>query len=159
MDLSIVIVTHNSRSPVEKCLASIGEHPPSGSFEIIVVDNASVDGTPDMIEERFPSVRLVRNRENIGYSRGVNSGIGRSGARNLLVLNPDILVGEGSIDRLVDFLERTPPDVVIQRLAADALGDTLIAPAWVARKTDILVEIDRELERRGTRQGSLYRFA
>jgi len=108
MDLSIVIVTHNSRSPVEKCLDSIAEHPPAGSFEIIVVDNASVDGTPDMIAERFPSVRLIRNAENIGYSRGVNSGIGSSAGRNLLVLNPDILVGEGSIDRLVDFLERTP---------------------------------------------------
>ncbi len=108
MDLSIIIVTHNSRPPVERCLASIGEHPPSGSFEIIVVDNASVDGTPDMIAERFPSVRLIRNGENIGYSRGVNSGIRSSGGRNLLVLNPDILANEGSIDRLVDFLERTP---------------------------------------------------
>ncbi|HER43697.1 MAG TPA: glycosyltransferase family 2 protein, partial [Candidatus Eisenbacteria bacterium] len=108
MDLSIIIVTHNSRSPVEKCIASIEEHPPSGSFEIIVVDNESGDGTPDMIAARFPSVRLIRSGANIGYSRGVNRGIRAAGGRHLLILNPDITVGEGSIDRLVDFLERTP---------------------------------------------------
>jgi GT2 family glycosyltransferase len=108
MNLSIIIVTHNSRSPVERCLASIEAHPPAGAFEILVIDNASGDGTPDMIAERFASVGLVRNRDNIGYSRGVNQGIRASKGRHLLVLNPDIVVDEGSIDRLVAFLERTP---------------------------------------------------
>jgi len=108
MDLSIVIVTHNSRSPVEKCLKSIEAHPPASTFEVLVVDNASTDGTPDMIAERFPSVRLIRNGDNVGYSGGVNQGIRSSQGRHLLILNPDIVVGESSIDRLVDFLERTP---------------------------------------------------
>ena len=108
MDLSVIIVTHNSRTPVEKCIASIEGHSPACSYEIVVVDNASGDGTPDMIAGRFPSVRLIRNDENIGYSRGVNRGIRASSGKHLLILNPDIIVGEGSIDRLVDFLERTP---------------------------------------------------
>lgn len=108
MDLSIVIVTHNSRSPVEKCLASLEAHSPASPFEVLVVDNASTDGTPDMIAERFPSVKLIRNGDNVGYSRGVNQGIQSSQGRHLLILNPDIVVGERSIDRLVDFLERTP---------------------------------------------------
>ena len=108
MDLSIIIVTHNSRSPVEKCIASIEAHPPSRDFEILVIDNASVDGTPEMIAGRFPSVRLFANEENIGYSRGVNQGMRASEGRHMLILNPDIIVREGSIDRLVEFLERTP---------------------------------------------------
>jgi GT2 family glycosyltransferase/lipopolysaccharide/colanic/teichoic acid biosynthesis glycosyltransferase len=108
MDISIVIVTHNSLSPVEKCLESIERYPPAAEFEIVVVDNASTDGTPEMIGSRFPSVELIANRENTGYSRGVNRGIRSSTGRLLLVLNPDIEVGEGSIDRLVDFMERTP---------------------------------------------------
>jgi len=108
MNLSIVIVTHNSRSPVERCLESIEAGPPASPFEILVVDNASTDGTPDMVAGRFPSVRLLRNRDNVGYSRGVNQGIRSSTGRHILILNPDIVVGERSIDRLVDFLERTP---------------------------------------------------
>ena len=108
MNLSIVIVTHNSISPVEKCLKSIETHPPESPFEVLIIDNASTDGTPDMIAGRFPSVRLIRNGDNVGYSRGVNQGIRSSQGRHLLILNPDIVVGEKSIDRLFEFLERTP---------------------------------------------------
>jgi GT2 family glycosyltransferase/lipopolysaccharide/colanic/teichoic acid biosynthesis glycosyltransferase len=108
MDVSIIIVTHNSRSPVEACLDSLECHPPSGDYEVLVVDNASSDGTPEMIAERFTSVRLVANDENRGYSRGVNQGIRASTGRLLLIINPDIVVREGSIDRIVEFVERTP---------------------------------------------------
>ena len=108
MDLSIVIVTHNSSTQVALCLESLEAHPPTGSFEILVVDNASSDGTPEMIAERFPSVRLSRNTCNAGYSKGVNQGIESSRGRHILVLNPDIVVIEGSIDNLIRFLERTP---------------------------------------------------
>lgn len=108
MDLSIVIITHNSRSPVGKCLESLEAYPPARPFEVVVIDNASGDGTPDMIAERFRFVRLVRNAGNEGYSRGVNQGMRLSQGRNILILNPDIVVSEGSIDRLTDFLERTP---------------------------------------------------
>ncbi len=108
MDISIIIVTHNSLSPVEKCLESIRQHPPEGEHEVVIVDNASTDGTPEMIGRRFPSARLLANSDNTGYSRGVNQGIRSSSGRLLLVLNPDIVVREGSIDRLAGFLERTP---------------------------------------------------
>lgn len=108
MDLSIIIVTHNSRDQVQKCLASLDRYPASGSSEIIVVDNASSDGTPRMIEERFPGVSLDSNTENKGYSRGVNQGIAGATGRNMLILNPDIEVQENSIDRLLEFMDRTP---------------------------------------------------
>jgi GT2 family glycosyltransferase len=108
MDLSIVIVTHNSLSPVEKCLRSLEKHPPGGQYEIIVVDNASSDGTPEMIRESFSSVRLIANKDNRGYSKGVNQAFLTSSGRYFLILNPDIVVGEDSIDALVRFMDDKP---------------------------------------------------
>ena len=108
MDLSIAIVTHNSISPVEKCLRSLGEHPPAGGFEVIVVDNASSDGTPEMIRESFPDARVIANKDNRGYSKGVNQAFAASSGRYFLVLNPDIVVGDGSIDDLVSFMDSNP---------------------------------------------------
>jgi GT2 family glycosyltransferase/lipopolysaccharide/colanic/teichoic acid biosynthesis glycosyltransferase/preprotein translocase subunit Sss1 len=93
---------------VEHCLASLERHPPSGDFEVLVVDNASSDGTPERIAERFASVRLLINKDNTGYSRGVNQGIRSSSGRLLLIINPDIVLQEGSIDRIVEFIDRTP---------------------------------------------------
>jgi GT2 family glycosyltransferase/lipopolysaccharide/colanic/teichoic acid biosynthesis glycosyltransferase len=107
MDISIIIVTHNSISPIGECLESIKNNPPSGEHEIVIVDNASTDGTPSMIAERYPFVRLIASNENTGYSRGVNRGIRSASGKLLLVLNPDIVVREGSIDQLVRFMERT----------------------------------------------------
>jgi GT2 family glycosyltransferase len=108
MDLSIAIVTHNSISPVEKCLRSLEEHPPSGEFEVIVVDNASSDGTPEMIRESFPRARVIANEDNRGYSKGVNQAFRESSGRYFLVLNPDIVVGEGAIDSLESFMDSHP---------------------------------------------------
>ncbi|MBN2184099.1 MAG: glycosyltransferase [Candidatus Krumholzibacteriota bacterium] len=108
MDLSIIIITHNSLVPVKECLRSLEEHPPSCSFEIVVIDNASSDGTADMIAGDFPRCRLIKNTVNKGYSRGVNQGIDLSDSGLLLVLNPDIEVREGSIDRLTRFMEDNP---------------------------------------------------
>lgn len=108
MDVSIVIVTHNSLHAVEECLESLRRHPPSGRYEVIVIDNASEDGTPEAINERFDSVRVVANEENVGYSRGVNQGIRLSTGAMILIINPDIVVTEQSIDRLLSFMAQTP---------------------------------------------------
>ena len=108
MDLSIVIVTHNSISPVEKCLRSLEEHPPGGEYEVIVVDNASSDGTTELIRDSFPFVRLVANEDNRGYSKGVNQAFLESSGRYFLILNPDIVVGKDSIDGLVRFMDANP---------------------------------------------------
>jgi GT2 family glycosyltransferase len=108
MDLSIVIVTHNSLSPVEKCLRSLVEHPPGGEYEVIVVDNSSSDGTQAFIRGSFPFVRLIANDDNRGYSKGVNQAFLASSGRYFLILNPDIIVREDSIDALVRFMDEKP---------------------------------------------------
>lgn len=120
MDLSIVIVTHNSLSPVEKCLRSLEEHPPGGEYEVIVVDNASGDGTQALIRESFPFVRLIANEDNRGYSKGVNQAFLASSGRYFLILNPDIIVMEDSIDALVRFME--------EKREAGIAGSKLVFP-------------------------------
>jgi len=108
MDLSIIIVTHNSGDCIGDCLASLVENPPSCGFETIIIDNASRDDTLSRIGEITADARVVANTSNRGYSRGVNQGIGLSTGRMILVLNPDIIVGPGSIDILMDFMRENP---------------------------------------------------
>ena len=108
MDLSIIVITYNSRVPIERCLASLEAHEPFCAHETIVIDNASGDGTAEAVAKRFPRVRVVANGENIGYSRAVNQGIRLSSGRAILIINPDIIVREGSIDRLMEFMDAHP---------------------------------------------------
>ncbi len=108
MNLSIIIVTHNSLVPVERCLSSLEKNPPSCAFETIVIDNASRDGTAEMISSRFHRARLVANAGNRGYSRGVNQGMELCASDLMLILNPDIEVLEGSIDKLIGFMKDRP---------------------------------------------------
>ena len=75
MDISVVIVGWNARHYLELCLQSLAEAPPRRSMEILVVDNASADGSAEMIESRFPHVKLIRSAENLGFSRGNNLAI------------------------------------------------------------------------------------
>jgi GT2 family glycosyltransferase/lipopolysaccharide/colanic/teichoic acid biosynthesis glycosyltransferase len=108
MDLSIIIITYNSRLPVERCLASLEAHEPACTHETIVIDNASADGTAEAVASGFPRVRVVANGENLGYSRAVNQGMRLSSGRAILIINPDIVVRDGSIDRLMEFMDSHP---------------------------------------------------
>jgi GT2 family glycosyltransferase/lipopolysaccharide/colanic/teichoic acid biosynthesis glycosyltransferase len=104
-DVSIVIVSYNSRDAVSECLASLECGDSTVATETILVDNASSDGTPGVVRERFPWVRVTANTANLGYARAVNQGIGLSSGRYVLVLNPDVTVRRSSIGRLVRFMD------------------------------------------------------
>ncbi len=94
--ISIIIVSYETRELVRDCLVSIrngGER----SVEVIVVDNASADGTVEMIAAEFPEVQVVRNATNVGFSPANNQGIARSKAPFILLLNSDTVVQKGSI--------------------------------------------------------------
>jgi len=105
--VSIVLVSWNSRYDLRSLLAQLVELP-GLEHEILVVDNASTDGTPEEIETRFPSVRLVRNPQNLGFAAGVN--LGMRDARNplILLLNPDSRLKPNAIRRLVAHLDAHP---------------------------------------------------
>jgi N-acetylglucosaminyl-diphospho-decaprenol L-rhamnosyltransferase len=108
MNLSIVIVNWNTRDLLEQCLRSVFMHPPQGDFEVWVVDNASNDGSREMVQERFPSVHLLANNNNPGFAHANNQAIRQTCGKYILLLNPDTVVLPGALERLVKFMDETP---------------------------------------------------
>jgi N-acetylglucosaminyl-diphospho-decaprenol L-rhamnosyltransferase len=112
MDLSIVIVSFNARADLERCLASLHDAPPSRSHEIVVVDNASTDGSAEAAR-RWTNVRVIETGENLGFSRGNNAGIRAGTGTNVLLLNSDTVVPPGAIDGLLSVLDAHPDVAVV----------------------------------------------
>mgnify|MGYP002078437655 CR=1 FL=1 len=108
MDLSIIIVSWNVRDLLERALACVSTTVRASSFEVIVVDNASDDGSVAMVRERFPEVRVIANPENVGFGRANNQGAALARGRYLLLLNPDAFVHAGTLDQLVAFMDAHP---------------------------------------------------
>jgi N-acetylglucosaminyl-diphospho-decaprenol L-rhamnosyltransferase len=109
LDLSIIIVNWNTRDLLRACLASLpAALAPSLSAEILVIDNASADGSAQMVAAEFGSVRLFANTENLGYAAGNNQGFEAAIGGCFLLLNPDTELPAGSITELVRFLRERP---------------------------------------------------
>jgi len=121
VDLSIVIVSCNARADLERCLASLHDTPPSRSHEIIVVDNASTDGSADAAR-RWPGTLVIETGANLGFSRGTNAGIRASRGANLLLLNSDTVVPAGAIDALLRTLDSRADVAVVGPRLVDAHG-------------------------------------
>jgi N-acetylglucosaminyl-diphospho-decaprenol L-rhamnosyltransferase len=105
VDLSLVVVSFNVCADLAECLASVEAGGAGLSCETIVVDNASADGTPEMLRSRFPAVTVVRNLRNLGFAAAVNQGLQGARGRYLLLLNPDSLLERDSLRRLVAFMD------------------------------------------------------
>jgi len=104
-DLGICIVNWNTRELLDRCLQSIHEHAGALSVDVIVVDNASSDGSADMVSAKHPWVRLTANADNRYYAAANNQGLRELDAPYKLLLNPDIEVHAGSLETLVRFLQ------------------------------------------------------
>jgi N-acetylglucosaminyl-diphospho-decaprenol L-rhamnosyltransferase len=105
MDLSVVIVSYNTRELLRQCLASvISTVSFPCRYEVLVVDNASDDGSATMVREAFPAATLLVNPENRGFAAASNQGLVRSTGRHVILLNPDTVVSEGAIGRMLQFL-------------------------------------------------------
>jgi hypothetical protein len=107
-ELSIVILSWNTRSLLQACLRSLLDQDHGVSLQIIVVDNASADGSADLVEAEFPGVQLRRNTRNEGYARGNNLGAEWAEAPLVLYLNSDTEVFPGALQSLVGFLHEHP---------------------------------------------------
>src|SRR5512147_514316 len=94
--LDVVIVSYRSRELLRSCLGSLRAHPPSCPMQVIVVDNASGDGTTELVEREFPEADLVASPVNMGFAAATNLGARRGEAPYLLALNPDTAVTEGA---------------------------------------------------------------
>jgi N-acetylglucosaminyl-diphospho-decaprenol L-rhamnosyltransferase len=106
MDLSVVIVSYNTRELLRGCLGSVlADVDPGLEHEIIVVDNASADGSAAMVRNGFPQVRLLANAQNRGFAASNNQAIEQSSGQYVFLLNPDTLVRRGAVGRLMALLE------------------------------------------------------
>ncbi len=118
IDLSVVILNWNVCELLDRCLASLRSD--RYSLEIIVVDNASHDGSVTLVRTKYPQVTLIANTQNRGFTGGNNQGIAAAHGRYIMVLNPDTEVIGAALDRLVTYLDEHP--------AVGAIGPQLLNP-------------------------------
>ena len=108
VDLSIIIVNWNTKEYLLPCLKSIFRGGGVTGWEIIVTDNSSTDGSGDEIRKTFPSVQVIENDKNLGFSKAMNQGLQKASGRYALLLNPDTRVKNGAIEQLVSFMDGCP---------------------------------------------------
>ena len=104
--IDVVIVGYNCRDSLVQCLSSLKECRQSFDLRIVVVDNASSDGTPDAVTSMFPEVRLVQNKQNLGFASGCNIGILWGHEELILLLNPDCVLDASALRQLVDCVQQ-----------------------------------------------------
>lgn len=121
IDLSIIIVSFNARDDLVRCLQSIAAAPPRASHEVIVVDNASTDGSA-AAAARIAGTQVIEAGGNVGFARANNIGIRAAKGINLLLLNSDTIVPRGAIDALLDELGRRPDIAVVGPRLVDGEG-------------------------------------
>src|SRR3989344_1717542 len=105
MTLSIIYVNYNTKRLLKQSLKHLFWVQPALDFEIIVVDNNSSDESVKAVNDRFPNVRLIESRENLGYAKGVNLGLKHCKGAYVAIFNPDIFVSHGALETLVNYLD------------------------------------------------------
>ena len=120
--LAIVIVSHNTKTDLENCLGSLHDHAPGVSHEIVVVDNASRDGSVEAVQSRWLDVRVIALPSNVGFAAGNNVGIRSTESELVLLLNSDTIVPGGAIDRPVAALRELPGASIVGPRIVDAGG-------------------------------------
>lgn len=105
IDLSVIIVTHNSQPFIKRCIDLFIHRGLSLASEIIVVDNFSQDATVDLIKKDFPNVKLIQNTSNLGFAKAANQGIRQARGRYIFLLNPDTELFEGSLEKMIEYMD------------------------------------------------------
>lgn len=108
MKLSVIIVNYKVKHYLEQCLRSVAEASRGIAVEVIVVDNASDDGSVEYLRERFPDVTIIASEENLGFARANNLAIRNSHGQYVLLLNPDTIVAEDTFRDFISFMDSTP---------------------------------------------------
>ena len=108
MDVSIVIVNYNTEKLIWDCIKSICDNTKDIEYEIIVSDNNSTDNSINSIKEKFPSVKIIQNNENIGFGHANNEGFKLAKGKYVFCLNPDTVLISNAVKILFDFMEQNP---------------------------------------------------
>ena len=149
IDLSIVIVSFNARADLERCLASLHQAAPAARHEIIVVDNASTDGSAPAARQ-WPAVHVIESPTNRGFAAANNIGIRQSTGRALLLLNPDTIVPAGAIDGLLAELDPHSDAAAIGPRLVDGTGHaelsfgSMIGPLSELRQRRLMRGLERD---------------
>jgi N-acetylglucosaminyl-diphospho-decaprenol L-rhamnosyltransferase len=148
-DVAIVVVSTNEAHWLERCISTVFDRAGSATLDVVVVDNASTDGTREFVESRFPNVRVVSS-QNRGFAHGNNRGLEQTRARYALLLNPDTEIVQGTFGELVDLLDARPlvglagvrqltgggtlwPTIRRFPSVSRALGEAMFSEHWPAR--------------------------
>jgi GT2 family glycosyltransferase len=113
IDVSVIIVSWNTQDILRNCLGSIYEQGGDVTLEVVVIDNASTDGSAEMVRKDFPQVTLIENSENRGFAAANNQGIAIAKGRYVLLLNPDTIVLDNAIDKTLSFADAHPETAVV----------------------------------------------
>jgi len=113
VDASVIVVNHNTKELLRKCLDSIYKNTNNITFEVIVVDNDSSDGSVTMVKNEFHRVKTITNKENLGFARANNIGIRKSRGKFIVALNPDTVVLSNAINNLIDFMNKQSGDIMV----------------------------------------------
>ena len=112
-DLSVIIVSYNTRAMLKACIESVYRNTKDLDFEVIVVDNNSADGSQEMLAVEFPQVIKILNRENRRWAGGNNQGIQSASGRAVVLLNSDTVIGERALEKTTVFMNRTPEAAIV----------------------------------------------
>ena len=119
-DLSVVVVNWNAGRVLDACLTALFASKPVGALEVLLVDNASTDGSQLDAAQEHPGIDVLQNTENVGFARGVNQALARASGELTLLLNPDVVLSPTAIPLLVAFMNEHP--------AVAAVGPKLLNP-------------------------------
>ena len=108
MKLSIIIVNYNVKFYLEQCIRSIEKAGKNITHEIIVADNNSNDGSIAFLKEKFPQVTFIENKENLGFAKANNQAIRMAKGEYIMILNPDTILGESTLQDCVMFMDSNP---------------------------------------------------
>lgn len=103
--LSIVLLNYNTKELTINCLNSIFDNPPSTEYKVVLVDNASADGSVDEVKKMFKNIKVIQNKKNLGFSAGNNIGLKSIDSDYYLLINSDTLVQKDSLDNMLKFME------------------------------------------------------
>jgi GT2 family glycosyltransferase len=155
--LSIVITSWNTRELLRACLDSVSAATKSLDAEVIVVDNGSDDGSPDLVAGRYPSFQLLRNADNRGYAIATNQGAALARGEYLLLLNSDTELDADALTALVDWLDAHPDHVGVVPRLTEAEGSTQAACMRLPRRRTAFA-FGTPLERMRPESGELRRY-